>query len=260
VAVRGRRSLIVLAVVVVVLVGLFVVVDRVAANMAEDRIAAQAANEMRNRGITSDSKPRASIAGFPFLTQVLGGTYRKVTIDVDHPRNGQVTLDHLTLDANQVHAPLNTVTSGHGKVTADTVQGTATIGWDAVRELVDTTPLRQVPGLDISKLKITVRDNKVNLAAPVAFAGVSLQLEASGTLAVTKGEVHLQLDDLQAMSPTGGLTIPQSFLESYRRQLGVKIAVPSLPYSLVVNKVESTSNGVVVTATANNVVLAGQGQ
>jgi hypothetical protein len=250
--------LIVFAVVVVVLAGLFVVADRVAVNMAEKRIADQAANEMRNRDTTSAKKPQASIAGFPFLTQVLGGTYRKVTITVDHPHSGRVTLDYLTLAANQVHAPLDTVTSGHGQVTADTVQGTAAIGWDAVRDLVDTTPLRQVPGLDVAKLKITVQDNKVNLAAPVAFAGVSLQLQATGTLAVTKGEVRLQLDDLRAASATGGLPIPQSFIDQYRKQLGVKIAVPSLPYDLVVNKVESAPNGVLITATANNVVLAGR--
>ncbi|MCW2640918.1 MAG: putative secreted protein [Dactylosporangium sp.] len=258
-AVRGRRWLIALVVVVVVLVGLFVVADRVAVNMAEKRIADQAATEMRNRDIVSDKKPRASIAGFPFLTQVLGGTYQKVTINVDHPRNGRVTLDYLTLVANQVHAPLDTIRSGHGRVTADTVVGTAAIGWDVVRELVDTSPLRQVPGLDVSKLTITVKDNKMNLAAPVAFAGLNLQLQATGTLAVAKGEVHLQLDDLRTASATGGTTaIPPSFLNQYRDRLGVKIAVPNLPYSLVVNKVETTANGIMITATAANVVLAGQ--
>ncbi|MGC9670117.1 DUF2993 domain-containing protein [Planosporangium sp. 12N6] len=255
---RGRRWVIALVVVVVVLGGLFVVADRVAVTMAEQRIADEAAKEMGNRGITSASKPQADIAGFPFLTQVLGGTYRKVSFTVDHPRSGQVSLDRFTLVADRVHAPLDAITSGHGQVTADAVQGTATLGWDAVRDLVDTTPLRQVPGLDISRLKVTVRDNKVNLAAPVAFAGINLQLEATGTLAVTGGEVHLQLDDLRAVSPTGGMAIPQSFIDQYRSQLGVKIAVPSLPYDLVVNKVETSPDGVLIIATAANVVLAGQ--
>jgi hypothetical protein len=259
VAGRGRRRLVALVVVVVVLVGLVVVADRVAVNLAEKRIADQAAIEMRNRDITSDTKPRASIAGFPFLTQVLSGTYRKVTINVDHPHNGRVALDGITIVANQVHAPLDTIRSGHGRVTADTVQGTAAIGWDVVRDLVDTTPLRQVPGLDVSKLQITAKDNKLNLAAPIAFAGLNLQLQASGTLAVTKGEVHLQLDDLRAASANGTTTpIPPSFVDQYRDRLGVKIAVPSLPYSLVVNKVETSANGILIIATAADVVIAGQ--
>lgn len=256
---RGRRGLIALLVVVVVLVGLFVVADRVAVNLAEKRIADQAATEMSKRGITSDKKPQVNIAGFPFLTQVLGGLYQKVTINVDHPHNGQVTLDYMTLVANRVHAPLDTIRSGHGQVTADTVQGTASISWDVVRGLVDTTPLRQIPGLDVSKLQITAKNNKLNLAAPIAFAGLSLQLEATGTLAVNKGTVHLQLDDVRAVSAGGATTpVPPSFIEQNRDRLGATIAVPKLPYSLVVNKVETSADGILLTATAADVVIAGQ--
>jgi LmeA-like phospholipid-binding len=259
VASRGRRSLIALLVVVLVLVGLFVVADRVAVNVAEKRIADQAVTEMSKRDITSPRKPSVSIAGFPFLTQVLAGKYRKVTIDVDHPRTKQVTLDRLTVAANEVHAPLNAITSGTGQVTSDTVSGTAWLNWDTVRSLVDTTPLRQVPGIDISKLSVTVKDNKVNLAAPLSFAGLSLNLQAGGTLAVTKGEVRMQLEDLKVSSPNGGTTaLSQAFINQYRNLLNVKIAVPSLPYALVINKVTTTASGIVVTATAANVVLAGQ--
>jgi hypothetical protein len=57
---------VVLVVLVVVLAGLFVVADRVAANVAESRISDQAATEMRNRGITSAQEPDVSVGGFPF--------------------------------------------------------------------------------------------------------------------------------------------------------------------------------------------------
>jgi hypothetical protein len=259
VAKRGRRSLIALVVVVLVLVGLFVVADRVAVNLAEKRIADQAVTEMGNREMTSASKPHVTIAGFPFLTQVLAGKYQKVTIDVDHPKNGKVDLDRLVIEANQVHAPIKTITSRQGQVTSDTVQGTATLNWDTVRSLVDTTPLRQVPGLDVSKLNITVKDNKVNLSAPVAFIGLKLNLQASGTLAVTKGEVRVQIEDLRATSANGGTSvIPPAFIDQYRNALNVKIAVPQLPYALVIDKVQTSSAGVLVVATAANVVLAGQ--
>jgi LmeA-like phospholipid-binding len=259
VARRGRRWLIALVVVVIVLAGLFVVADRVAVNVAENRIADQAVTAMRERDITSDRKPSVNIGGFPFLTQVLAGKYQKVTISVDHPRNGTVTLDHLTITANDVHAPLDTIRTGQGQVTADSVAGTATMGWDVVRSLIDTTPLRQVPGLDISKLSVTVKDNKVNMSAPIAFAGISLTLQTSGTLTVDKGEVRLQIEDLRAVSPNGGTSaIAPSFLNQYRDRLNVKIAIPTLPYSLVVNKVQTSNSGVLVTATAANVVLSGQ--
>jgi LmeA-like phospholipid-binding len=259
VARRGRRWLIALVVVVLVVAGLLVVADRVAVNVAENRLADQAVTAMRERDITSADKPGVSIGGFPFLTQVLAGKYQKVTIDVDRPRSGDVTLDHLTVVANQVHAPLDTIRSGQGQVTADTVTGTAKMGWDVVRGLIDTTPLRQVPGLDISKLNIAVKDNKVNMSAPIAFAGISLTLQTAGTLTVSKGEVRVQIEDLRAVSPNGGTSaIAPSFLNQYRDRLNVKIAVPSLPYDLVINKVRTSDAGVVVTATASNVVLAGK--
>ena len=101
---RGRRSLIGLIVVLVVLAGLFVVADRIAVGIADRRLADQAATQLASRQITSAKKPTASIGGFPFLTQVLAGKYQKVTIDVDHPRTQRTTLDHLTIVANSVHA------------------------------------------------------------------------------------------------------------------------------------------------------------
>lgn len=256
---RGRRSLIALVVVVLVLAGLLVVADRVAVNVAETKLADQAVIAMRDREITSDRRPGVSIGGFPFLTQVLAGKYQKVTIDVDHPRNRQVTLDHLAIVANQVHAPLDTIRSGQGRVTADSVAGTAKMSWDVVRSLIDTTPLRQIPGLDISRLSVAVQDNKVNLSAPITFAGVHLTLQASGTLTVTKGEVRMQIEDLRAVSPDGGTSsISPAFINQYRDRFNVKVAVPSLPYDLVINKVQTSSAGVLVTATAANVLLAGQ--
>jgi hypothetical protein len=259
VAGRGRRTFIGLLVTLLVLVGLLILADRVAANVAENRIADQAVTEMHKRDITSARKPDVSIAGFPFLTQVLSGRYQKVTIGLDRPQNGKVTLDRLTVVASQVHAPLNTITSGHGRVSADAVRGTATMSWEVVRSLIDTTPLRQVPGLDIAKLNVAVKDNKVDMSAPITFAGLSFTMEASGILAVTKGEVRLQIEDLRATSAGGGGgAVAPSFINRYRDLFNVKVVVPALPYDLAINTVETSGTGVLVTATAANVLLAGQ--
>jgi hypothetical protein len=256
---RGRRWTIGLLVFVLVLAGLFVVVDRVAVNVAEKRIADQMVTAMGDSDITSARKPTVTIGGFPFLTQVLAGRYDKVTIDVDHPKSGQVTLEHLVIAASQVRAPLKTITSRQGQVTSDTVRGTATMSWDVARSLIDTTPLRQVPGLDIAKLNVAVKDNKIDLSAPIVLAGLRLTLQAAGTLAVTKGEVRVQIEDLRVTSANGGSTvIPPSAIEQYRDRLNVRVAVPKLPYALVIDKVQTSAAGVLVTATAANVVLAGQ--
>jgi hypothetical protein len=231
----------------------------VAVSVADKRLADQAAQQMRSRGTTSAKKPDVRIGGFPFLTQVLAGEYQKVTIDVDHPRNDRVALEHLTLTANQVHAPLNTIMSGSGQVTADSVRGAATIGWDQVRNLVDTTPLSQVPGLDLSKLNVAVKNDKLTMSAPVALLGLRMTMNATGTLAVTKGEVRLQIEDLGLTTAGGGTNaVSHDFIDRYKSLFNVKIAVPSMPYDLVVDNVQTSPSGIMVIATASNVVLAGK--
>jgi hypothetical protein len=258
VARRGRKGLVVLVVLLVVLGGLFVLADRVAANAAESRIADQAQSEMRQRNIVSASKPTASVGGFPFLTQVLAGTYKDVTIAVDQPQSGQTRLDKLTITASQVHAPLKTLTSGTGQVTADRVSGTFDLPWEVVRTLVDQSPLKQVPGLDVSQLKVTVDNGRLAMTAPISFGPLKLTLQASGTLTVDQGQVRLQIEKLSAGNGSANSVVPPSFIDRYKDMFNVRIAIPQMPYKLVVNKVTTTSKGITVTATAANVVLSGQ--
>lgn len=256
---RGRRSLIALLVVLMLLVGLFVLADRVAAGIADRRLAAQAQTAMANRQITSEQAPTAKIHGFPFLTQVLAGTYQEVTIDLDHPRTPKATLEHLTIDADTVHAPLDTIRSGNGRITADAVQGTATMTWDEARTLLDTTPLSRVPGLDVSKLNVSVNNDNVVMSAPVAFGPLAFTLRATGTLAVASGQVRVRISDLAVTGANGSTSqVPKSFIDRYKSAFDIGLAVPSLPYSLVINKVTTSGSGVLVTATASNVVLSGQ--
>ena len=104
---RGRKIWIVLLILVVVLGGLFVAADRIAAYAAERTIASQAKKELVARDITSPSDPTVGVGGFPFLTQVAQGRYDKITIHVDHPSSQGITLDNL-----QWHGRVFTITIG----------------------------------------------------------------------------------------------------------------------------------------------------
>lgn len=250
---RSNRLLISLIVLVALLTGIFIAVDRVGASAAERRIADQAALEMTARNITSPAKPTAKVAGFPFLTQVARGRYEQVTIDVDRPKSGTVQLDKITLVAHRVRASVRTLTSGTGAVTADVVTGTASMNWQAVMALMDIAGL---PGLDPSAVQISVLDNQVRLRMPVTVAGREMTLTAAGSLAVSQGKVRLTVTKV---TPEGK-NIPAlitSLLERYERALSVDIKIPPLPYRLVVNRVQSSEAGIVATASASNVVLAG---
>jgi LmeA-like phospholipid-binding len=247
-----RKAATVLIVLVVVFGGLFLVADRVGASAAEKTISEQAVKEMNARGITSPDKPHVSVGGFPFLTQVLAGKYHKVTIKVDQPTfKNNVKLDGLTLVATPVRAPLKAITSHQGQVTADVVTGTATMNWDEVRALVD---LAGIPGIDPSQVQLSVVDNQVRLRVPLSFLGQQITITAGGTLTVANGKVKFQVSTL---TPEGdNLPNLNGLVNQYKQRLSVTINVPALPYKLTVNKVQTSSQGVVATASADNVVLA----
>ncbi|OLB65338.1 MAG: hypothetical protein AUI10_07250 [Actinobacteria bacterium 13_2_20CM_2_72_6] len=136
---RGRKIWIVLLILVVVLGGLFVASDRIAAYAAERTIASQTKKELVARDITSPSDPTVAVGGFPFLTQVARGRYDKITIHVDHPTSQGVTLDALDITAKGVNASTDALMNGTGQITADDVSGTTSLGWDAVNKLMKTS-------------------------------------------------------------------------------------------------------------------------
>jgi hypothetical protein len=250
---RGRKALIALLVVFVVLFGLVIVADRVLAGIAEDKIAEQAAAEMRKAGATSDGDPSVKIDGFPFLTQVAGGNYEKITITAKDARNDDIQLETMTIVATDVKAAAGDLMNGRGPVTADRLTGTATMTWDTVRSLIELSGL-SVP-FDPSELQITVADNKVELRLPIELAGFSTVLKATGEVTVAQGKVQLKLTDIG--TENAELPAPaRALLNQYRNRLTATIRTPQMPYSLVINKVETGPNGVLVIATASGVQLA----
>src|SRR5436190_22730650 len=84
---RRRRGRVMFAFLVVflLLAGLFVAGDRVAAYAAERTIATQTKKELAAREITTPTEPIVRVGGFPFLTQMARGKYDRITIHLDRP-------------------------------------------------------------------------------------------------------------------------------------------------------------------------------
>src|SRR5947199_7513120 len=91
-----------LVIALLVLVGLFVVVDYGAAALAESAVSRQMRGEL---GLVDD--PSVRINGFPFLTQAIAGTYP--SIDVDATRIPYGSFQDLEINAKlpDVSAPLS---------------------------------------------------------------------------------------------------------------------------------------------------------
>src|SRR5688572_11717923 len=121
---RRRRAWPVLAIALVVLLALLVAADRVAANVAADRIRTQVVAELDERGIETASTD-VTVGGFPFLFQVADGHYEKITIDMREVALSGVTLPSLFVTARGVDANTADLIDGKAKVTAEQVTGTA---------------------------------------------------------------------------------------------------------------------------------------
>jgi LmeA-like phospholipid-binding len=249
---RGRKVATALIVLLVVLVGLFLAVDRVAAYAASQELASQAQKELASREVTTPSKPTVVIGGFPFLTQVVRGRYDKVTIHARSLTGRGVTVDALDVTATGIHAKATALMNGRGDVTADNVTGTARVGWAAVTSLIKTSGTG-MNGVSVSALP----DGRVEMKTPVSVLGVTTNVVATGTVGVSGSVVHISITRVQAQ---GGDIPPglSSIIGSLKTALSVNVNIPPLPYHLKISSVRSTVEGIVVTAYAQNVALATQ--
>jgi hypothetical protein len=251
---RGGKVGIGLLVLLLIVLGVLVVVDRVAANAAEGQIAQQARKELTARQISTPTDPKVSIGGFPFLTQVLGGKYEKITIEIAQPKINNVQLDKLDVVATTVRADAQAVMKGTGDVVADKITGTATINWENVRPLLQLAGLPE--GIDPSKVELKVANNQIQLRVPLTINGANFAVTAKGTLVVESGAVQVRLDEVGSDAGTAPPLV-QNLIKQYQKQLTVRIKIPEMPFKLVINKVESSDAGLLMIASAANVKLGG---
>src|SRR3954453_4745609 len=96
-----------LLVVVLLLLGLAVLADRVGVGIAEDKVGEQLAAKGGLAGT-----PDVEIAGFPFLTQAVAGTYDDVRIALTAEQLGQPEGTRADIALHGVHVPLSDAVSG----------------------------------------------------------------------------------------------------------------------------------------------------
>jgi hypothetical protein len=233
--------------------GVLFVVDRVAANAAEDRIAAEVKKELVARKVNSATDPEVRLSGFPFLTQVIGGRYERITIDIDRPEIDLVKLTTLRVVATDIRADARSLLRGAGDVIADRVTGTASMTWEQVRPLLELANLPTA--VDPSVVDLKVLNNQIELRVPLAVSGFRTTIIAKGQVTIEAGRVRLRLTDVA--TDTGNLpAAAQNLIRQYQQRLTVTIRVPALPYSMVVNRVESSDTGLQMTASADKVSLS----
>jgi len=226
-----------LLVVVLLLLGLAVVADRVAAGVAEDKVAEQIATKGGLHGT-----PTVDIAGFPFLTQALRGRYDDVRIALPAEELGQPAGTKADVDLHGVRVPLSSVLSGSvDQVPVDRIDGTATLSYALLSAQLggDSTLRPEGDGLRITKT--------------VELLGQTIPLTATGTVALTGNQLVI---DVQKAAGAG-VDLPAFLVSRASDLLDLRYDVPALPFGLQLTGVTPAEDGVHLRVEAQNAILGG---
>jgi hypothetical protein len=226
-----------LAIAFVFLACLGFIADRVAESLAEDRLAAVAADEAARYHVrASDSS--VEVGGFGFLPQLARGTFSRITLTMQRPTISSIPAQDLTVAMTGVHVPRELLTGGTGAaVMVDSVDLRLRLSPDALTKLAART----------SNLKgLTLRIVGAKLQARVVVQGVA----ASATVhpQAQNGRVRLVVDDLPA-------AVPSTVRDAVSSQLAKGIVVPDLPFAASLKQVAVDGQSVLLTATAAHVEM-----
>lgn len=239
----GRKTGIGLVMVFVVLLTLLVVADRVAAWVAEDRIAEQIAQRAAEKGITMRGEPDVTVEGFPFLTQVVGGEFEAITIQMRELSLDGVNVDTLDIRAVGVIADVGKLMNGAGDVRASHLTGTATMPFSVVEE-----------ALGIDGTKVTGDAGKLVIQVPFDYGPGTVTAVARAGVKVSGKAIKVDVSDVGVLD--GDLPeFAQPALDALARKLSREVGMPKLPYGLKLDAAEVTDSGVAASASAKDVPL-----
>lgn len=232
---RRGRGLLVAVVLLLIAVAAVVVVDRIAADRAAVALEDTVTESYAGSGVDVD------LGGFPFLTQVAGGTFDRITLRAD-----AVTYDGIELtglDGFVTDVPYDVGTGVIGR--AATLQASATLPLNGLQTLV----AQQVP--DLEDVTLTTGDGAL-IATTEVLGAVPVQIEllpraAEGQIAVDIGAVSI-----------AGVALPLEQLpaELTDRLTDIRIDVPGVPEGITLTDLTATGQGVLVTVEGQDVDLA----
>ena len=220
-----------------VVLGVLVVVDRVGVGIAEDRVAEQLADRGQLAGT-----PDVEITGFPFLTQAVSGRYSDVRIHLTAEELGQPAGTRADVSLQGVHVPLSDALSGSvQQIPVDRVDGTATLSYALLADQLggDTTLTQDGDGIRLTK--------------SVEVLGFDFAVTAAGTVTLDGQDVVVDVHDASA----GAVEVPAAVLDAADELLDFRYRVPALPFGLELTSVRPAAGGIDVRVQARDTVLSG---
>jgi hypothetical protein len=211
----------VLLAVLVLLVAVFVVVDRIALGVAEN----QAASALQDSQHLSE-KPDVSIAGFPFLTQLAASEFDDVTIAA---RNVEVG-SGLTIAGVTVHLHHVTVSDSYRTVQATSATAQAKISYAELSRVLGAPVRAAGAGRLVAEPSVTIAGRKLT-------GKVTAVVHASSGQGITfTGPVVVGI----------GMTLADAPKQAVAAIFAKPISLAGLPFSIQVDSVDVTTSALVL--------------
>ncbi|GLY81166.1 hypothetical protein Airi01_094330 [Actinoallomurus iriomotensis] len=210
----------VLVIVILVLAGIAVAGDRVAAAYAERRIA----SEVQKEGF--GARPDVTIYGFPFLTQVLRRHFPHARMTAHDVREGPLTISTIDGDARDVR-----VDSGFRSGTIGSVDGTATVSFGALTKAAGQPDLSlTAAGPDTVKADVDLEVATATATAQVTKVGNGIRVHAVSVEGFPLSDLG---DDLDFTVPVTGLPMGLKFksLKVSSKGIALRITGSHLKFS-----------------------------
>ncbi|MGQ4413998.1 DUF2993 domain-containing protein [Streptomyces sp. SAS_269] len=244
------RALRIILILVVILGGLFVIVDRVAVHFAEG----EAADKLRTTENLA-STPDVNIKGFPFLTQVAGGSLDDVEVGIKDYQaatgtgGGTIRIDDLTADMKGVE-----FSGDYSSATAATATGTATISYAELLKTAKSEPTAVAPGVEARVVGLSDGGNgKIKVAVEVEVQALNIKktVPVLSTVTVRNDKVRVHADNLPRIA---GAALAENRV---REITDFQQAIDQLPGGIELDKVQAVENGVEISVKGSDVKLAG---
>ncbi|MEV7505934.1 DUF2993 domain-containing protein [Streptomyces sp. NPDC093018] len=247
------RALRILLIIVVILGGLFVIVDRVAVHFAQGEVADKLKSS-ENLSVTPD----VDIKGFPFLTQVAGGSLDDVEVGIKSydAATGEagktIRIDDLEADMKGV-----SFSGDYSSATASSATGTATISYDELMKTAKSQPTDIGLGIRAKVVGLSDGGNgKIKVAVKVSgtVAGaipIDRTVSVLSTVSVVNNKVEVRADSLPSVA---GLGLAE---DRVRTITDFQQVIDQLPGGIKLAKVEAAENGVKISVQGSDVKLAG---
>lgn len=220
------------AIVLVSLAVILVVLDRVGVVVAN--VALEGA--LRDR-LHLDRNPKVRVHGIPFLTQVVGGTYKDMEVDASGLDAGKLTNVDATVHLHDVQVPISDLGRwDFSSIPIGHAQATVTVPYNSL-----------VTAAGLGSVTLKASGDALDVSGPVTVAGHTIDVTARARPKVSGDELQLNPEQGGA----AGVEVPGPYLQALRRS----VPLTNLPFGLKVTSVDVTPDGLRATGTVDDVTI-----